>query len=271
MGSEKQRCYANDVLLSGESKENLIQDWDGCMKIVEDNTKPIVTFFGSARSKPSTLLYKFTRELAKTLGSQDFAVLSGGGPGFMEAANKGATDAGALSLGIRSLFLRAFRMETTMPGIHDKTFDALHLTLRQFFLQTHSMAHIYLPGGFGTYAEFFWSCIGLQTNTVNPVPVILIQDRRRQWDKLRKHIESVMLESGYISATDMDLFSKLWTVSKDTFEECLGDIVDIIVHERARVEKIRELKAALDSLASSPRCQLQLFYPRRPPESDKKD
>jgi len=163
---------------------------------------PAVSIFGSARTKPEHLHYRLAEETAYKVAQAGFAVIIGGGGGIMEAANKGAADAGGTSVGLN--------IELPMEQIPN-LFQNLSLEFRYFFVRKvmflkYAHGFIVLPGGFGTMDEFFESLVLIQTLKQAHFPVVLLGDGF--WDGLITWIRDKMLgEYGYISPGDLDVFT----------------------------------------------------------------
>jgi uncharacterized protein (TIGR00730 family) len=174
---------------------------------------PAVSIFGSARSKPDNPYYQLAQHTAAALAKAGFAVITGGGGGIMEAANKGAMEAGGKSIG-----LNIDLPEEQKPN----KYQNLSLSFRYFFARKmmfnkYAQAFVILPGGFGTMDEFFESLTLIQTHKSTRFPVILMGSGF--WTGLIHWIENIMLKAGNISPKDLSLFS----VTDDPAE-----VVDII-------------------------------------------
>lgn len=160
-----------------------------------------VTVFGSARTDPEDRYYKKAVECGRLLVDREFAVITGGGPGIMEAANKGAFEAQGVSIGLNI----SLPMEQA-----PNPYQTHELTFRYFFARKvnfvkYASGFIIFPGGFGTMDEFFESMTLIQTLKIEPFPVICIG--HDYWDGLVDWIRKTMLgEFGTISEKDMDLF-----------------------------------------------------------------
>jgi hypothetical protein len=160
-----------------------------------------VTIFGSARTAPDDPDYELARAVARRLGSEGFAIITGGGPGIMEAANRGARDAGALSVGL------AIQLPFE-EGINDHL--DISLEFRYFFTRKvmfvrYATAYVIFPGGFGTLDEVFELLTLIQTAKVHAPPVVLV--RRAYWDPLVAWLRDTMLAEGKISPGDIDLLA----------------------------------------------------------------
>jgi len=169
---------------------------------VMNNIKPCISIFGSARTKPHQKYYKLAVKIAKRMTQEGYGVITGGGPGIMEAGNKGASKSGGLSVGLN--------IDLPFEQSHNKYIDTeLNLNHRYFFVRKvmfvkYAQAFIVMPGGFGTLDELFEVLTLIQTKKITPVPVILVG--KKFWSGLREWIQTVMLEKhNNVSAKDMDL------------------------------------------------------------------
>jgi len=160
------------------------------------------TFFGTARCKPNDTLYEHTTELARRLSQGGFTIITGGGPGTMEAANRGATEAGGDSVGLNIELPNGQRKN---PFV--KTSESFHyFFVRKVMLAFSSDLYVFFPGGFGTMDEFFEIITLIQTGKIKKVPVILYG--KEYWDPLTKEwIEKVLYEKyKHINKEDMTLY-----------------------------------------------------------------
>jgi len=174
---------------------------------------PSVSIFGSARTTPGDSDYILAQNLAARLVKRGYGVITGGGPGIMEAANRGATEAGGTSVGLNIEL--PFEQK---PNSFIKT----PVSFRYFFCRKvmfvkYSSAFIILPGGFGTLDELFESITLIQTKKIKPFPVILV--RRRFWEGLVRWLREELLDEGKISIPDLGILQMA-----DTIDE----IVDIV-------------------------------------------
>jgi uncharacterized protein (TIGR00730 family) len=163
--------------------------------------QPAVAVFGSARTKPSHPHYKLTRKLGAALAREGFTVVTGGGPGLMESANRGARDAGGGSVGLNI----DLPMEQT-----PNPYATLQMNFRYFFCRKvmfvkYASGFVIMPGGFGTMDELFESLTLIQTHRIKPFPVVLMG--RKYWSGLVSWLKRTMLAGGCISPEDMDLFT----------------------------------------------------------------
>jgi uncharacterized protein (TIGR00730 family) len=164
------------------------------------DVKPAVSIFGSARTRRGHPNYRAARRLAKDLARRGFSIVTGGGPGIMEAANRGAKEGGSRSIG-----LNISLPQEQKPNLHQDI--ALHFRyffVRKFHFVKHSTAFVNFPGGFGTMDEMFEALTLIQTEKVSALPVVLIG--RKYWSGLLRWIRETMLIQRNVSADDLDLF-----------------------------------------------------------------
>ena len=162
---------------------------------------PAVSFFGSARTKPDDPYYELTTIIAAELVNNDYTVITGGGPGIMEAANKGAAEAGGNSVGLNINL--PFEQE---PNI----FTNLPLSFKYFFVRKvmfikYALAFICMPGGFGTLDEAFEALTLIQTKRIKPFPVILVGTE--YWSGLIDWMKEKMLAADKVDNEDMVIFN----------------------------------------------------------------
>lgn len=168
-----------------------------------------VTFFGSARTSPDDELFKQATELAGRLAKKGFAVITGGSSGIMQAANKGAFDAGGASVGLNINLSEAqgYNQYLTDRFVFD------HFFVRKVMLTYASEVYIYFPGGFGTLDEFFEIVTLVQTKKIRKVPILLFG--KKYWGPLLGAINATLYEEfSYINKEDMDLFTLVDSVDE---------------------------------------------------------
>ena len=174
---------------------------------------PAVTIFGSARTKPDDPTYQRAQELAAKLSDQGFTVITGGGPGIMEAANRGAKEADGVSVGLA----------VELPHEHGPNpYVDIAQYFRYFFVRKtmfvkYAQAFVIFPGGFGTFDELFESLTLVQTGKIDHFPIILFGSE--YWSGLLEWLSSEVVSRGNISEIDLHLLR----VSDD-----IDEIVDII-------------------------------------------
>ncbi len=165
--------------------------------------RPAVTIYGSARTAPDSPDYEVAREIARRLASHGYGIITGGGPGIMEAANRGATEAGGLSIGLN----------IDLPHEQEgNPYVNLPLNFRYFFVRKvmfmkYSMGFICMPGGFGSMDELFESFTLIQTRKIKPFPIVLVGSSF--WRGLVDWLRDQLLGTGKIDDEDMLLFELL--------------------------------------------------------------
>jgi len=188
---------------------------------------PCVSIFGSARTKPDHKYYKLAVECAKQLTEEGFGVISGGGPGIMEAANKGAHDNNGVSVGLN---IDLPFEQSHNPFIDpDKNLDFRYFFVRKVMFVKYAQAFVVLPGGYGTMDELFEVLTLMQTKKITEVPVILVGSEF--WKGLKDWIKGVMLEQqGNISPKDIDMIPII-----DDPKEIVGIIENFYSEKEANI------------------------------------
>ncbi len=162
---------------------------------------PAVSVFGSARTPTDDPRYLQAVDLGRKLAQRGFAIITGGGPGIMEAANRGAAEAGGKSVGLNI----ALPVEQRPNPYQNISLDFHYFFARKVMFVKYACAFVCFPGGFGTLDEFFESMTLLQTGKTPPMEVVLIG--RDFWTPLHDWLRSIVLERfGYISSPDLELF-----------------------------------------------------------------
>lgn len=163
---------------------------------------PAVSVFGSARTQQEHTYYRLAVELGQLLVQRGFAVITGGGPGIMEAANRGAAAAGGRSVGLNI----ALPKEQIPNPYQNVPVDFHYFFVRKVMFMKYSVALICLPGGFGTMDELFECLTLVQTGKAPPMKIVLVGSEF--WSPLRDWIQKTLLdEYGYISPPDIELFT----------------------------------------------------------------
>jgi uncharacterized protein (TIGR00730 family) len=192
---------------------------------------PAVSIFGSARVRRSDPQYRLARRLGARLVKEGFAVITGGGPGIMEAANRGAQEAGGLSIGLN----------IELPFEQDPNpYVDLGIEFRYFFVRKtmfvkYAEAFVIFPGGLGTLDELFEALTLIQTGKIEHFPVVLIG--RDYWRGLMNWVVSTVLEQGKISPEDLDLA----TITDD-----LDEVVRVIVDRQQSREHMLDERLGQD-------------------------
>ena len=161
---------------------------------------PAVTIYGSARTPVDHPWYSLTVDIARDLAKSGYAIITGGGPGIMEAANKGAAEGGGVSIGLN----------ISLPHEQEPNpYANLPLHFKYFFVRKvmfmkYSMAFICMPGGFGSMDELFESLTLIQTQRIKPFPIVLVGSSF--WSGLVEWLKESFIGNGTISEEDMDLF-----------------------------------------------------------------
>ncbi|MFC2116130.1 TIGR00730 family Rossman fold protein [Bacteroidota bacterium] len=164
---------------------------------------PCVSIFGSARTTPDNPYFKLADEIAFQLTQRGYGVITGGGPGIMEAANMGAKRGRGKSVGINIDL--PFEQEANLFIDPDKLITFDHFFVRKVMFMKYAQGFIVLPGGFGTFDELFEAITLIQTEKIGHFPIVLVG--KSYWSGLIDWIRNVMLErERTISAKDMDLF-----------------------------------------------------------------
>jgi uncharacterized protein (TIGR00730 family) len=174
---------------------------------------PAVTIFGSSRSRPQSSTYKATARMAQLLAANGFNVISGGGPGVMEAANKGAAEAGGKSVGLH-IQLPNEQQPNKYANVR---LDFKYFFIRKVMFVKYAVAYIIMPGGFGTLDELFEALTLIQTERIRSFPVILMDSRF--WNGLTEWIKGTLIKEKTISEPDLEIFRVV-----DTPEEAMAII-----------------------------------------------
>jgi hypothetical protein len=187
---------------------------------------PAVTIFGSARTRPGEPSYVAAEQLGKGLAEAGFAVITGGGPGIMEAANKGAKAGGGLSVGCTI----ELPNEQAMNAYVDVAVDFHYFFVRKTMFVKYAQGFVIFPGGFGTLDELFESLTLVQTGKIRHFPVILYGTR--YWAGLLDWLRNTVVAAGNIDRADPGLVH---------LTDDVGEAVSILVESRARLLQARAL------------------------------
>ena len=158
-----------------------------------------MSIFGSTRIRPGDEVYHKAEQIGKLLAENGFSVITGGGPGVMEAANKGAISAGGKSIGLNI----ELPLEQKPNPYTNITLNFRYFFVRKVMFVKYAVAYIILPGGFGTMDELLESITLIQTKKIKPFPVILVGSN--YWRGFLEWIKEVVLKEGKISSADLDI------------------------------------------------------------------
>lgn len=160
---------------------------------------PCITIFGSARLKESTPEYQQTCEIAGRIAELGFTIMTGGGPGIMEAANRGAKAVGGRSVGVNI----ELPFEQNPNPYMDRSVDIRYFFVRKVLLLKYSYGFVIMPGGFGTLDEFFETITLIQTKKISQFPIVVMD--REYHQELMRYVDK-MIERGTVSPSDKELF-----------------------------------------------------------------
>lgn len=177
---------------------------------------PCVSIFGSARTQVGDKYYELAVNVSKRISEAGYGIITGGGPGIMEAGNRGAHLAGGTSVGLNIDL--PFEQHDNPYIDKDKSLDFDYFFVRKVMFVKYSQGFVVMPGGFGTLDELFEAITLIQTHKIEKFPIILVGTHF--WSGLIDWIKNTMLEAGTISAHDLDLIKIV-----DTEEEVV-DIID---------------------------------------------
>jgi len=161
--------------------------------------EPAVSIYGSARLQPGDKLYAQTEEIARRLGELGFSIITGGGPGVMEAANKGAHEAGVTSIGLNI----DLPEEQPCNPYANRSITFRHFFVRKVMLVKYTTAFVIMPGGLGTLDELTEVLTLIQTHKIKPFPVILFDSQF--WEGFLDWLRNPVLANGYVSEEDFNL------------------------------------------------------------------
>ena len=187
-----------------------------------DIEEPAVTVFGSARFEETHPYYQLAREVGKELARAGFTVITGGGPGIMEAANRGAKDGNGMSIGCNIVLPK----EQNPNPYLDQVIEFDHFFVRKVMLVKYSCAFVVLPGGFGTLDEVFETAVLMQTDKIQEFPIILMG--QSYWDQMQDFLRETLVSEQTINISDLKLF------------QCTDDPKHVIHVIRSRQTQIKE-------------------------------
>ncbi|NOX65602.1 MAG: TIGR00730 family Rossman fold protein [Chlorobi bacterium] len=164
--------------------------------------KPSIAIFGSARTRPSNKYYKMSVRVAKELSKKGFGIITGGGPGIMEAANRGAHEANGSSTGVNIELPHEQYANKYIDS--DKLLNFRYFFVRKVMFFKYAQGYIIMPGGFGTIDEFFEVLTLIQTGKTERVPIVVMG--KEYWQPLMDWLKKYMLNFNFIEDFDMELF-----------------------------------------------------------------
>lgn len=179
----------SDAMQSIETMARALEGWNRA-----------ITVFGSARLPESNEHYQRARETCRLLGEKGFAIITGGGPGIMEAANRGAREAGTLSIGLNI----ALPHEQSVNPYVDKSYTCHYFFVRKMMFAKYARGFVIFPGGFGTLDELFESLTLIQTGKLAEFPVVL--SGADYWTPLTEWLAQTMAPQGCIDESDLERF-----------------------------------------------------------------
>jgi uncharacterized protein (TIGR00730 family) len=186
---------------------------------------PCVTVFGSARINEGDPYYDMARSLGRALAEAEFTVMTGGGPGIMEAANRGAKEGGGCSIGCNI----TLPMEQEPNPYLDRMIEFRYFFVRKLMLVKYSFAFVAMPGGLGTLDELFETATLIQTGKIAGFPLVLMG--RDFWEPCLAHMYSTLLARGTIDDADLERF-----IVTDSVEEAMSHIHDTAMARFERTE-----------------------------------
>jgi len=164
--------------------------------------KPSIAIFGSARTRPSNKYYKMSVRVAKELSKKGFGIITGGGPGIMEAANRGAHEVNGSSTGVNIELPHEQYANKYIDS--DKLLNFRYFFVRKVMFFKYAQGYIIMPGGFGTIDEFFEVLTLIQTGKTERVPIVVMG--KEYWQPLMNWLKKYMLNFNFIEDFDMELF-----------------------------------------------------------------
>ena len=219
-----QRTITDEIRDSHKVQADL---WQGISAF--SNIKNCVTVYGSVRFREGHEYYELARAMGKELAQNNFSVMTGGGPGVMEAANRGAKEGGGVSLGCNIIL--PFEQA---PNVYvDQMVSFEFFFTRKVILRKNSVAYVLMPGGFGTMDEIFEVLTLIQTNKLSARPVVCLG--KNYWKHLGNFIRETMIEAATISPSDLDLI-----FVTDDPAEAVTHIMNKIAHQVPVGEEIAE-------------------------------
>ncbi len=198
---EPKYCLENNVVGDSWRMFRIMGEFVEGFDAMSTINVPAIAIYGSARTPADHPWYKMAEKIAGDLAREGYGVITGGGPGIMEAANKGAYEAGGVSVGLNI----ALPHEQHANPYTNFPMQFKYFFVRKVMFLKYSMGFICMPGGFGSLDELFESVTLIQTERIKPFPVVLVG--REFWGGLLDWIRDQMLSNGTISEADLDLIN----------------------------------------------------------------
>lgn len=197
---EEERLFLESVQHPRQEKRRVARIAREFMRGIRalDRIEPAVTVFGSARFSPRHPWYRLAVEMGRRLAESGYTVVTGGGPGIMAAANRGATLAGGCSIGLN---IRLPHEQKPNPYV-DRFIEFRYFFVRKVMLVKYSKAFVVMPGGFGTLDELFEVATLIQTHKLQKFPVVLMGERF--WRRLRTFVKDALIGEGAVSRSELD-------------------------------------------------------------------
>jgi uncharacterized protein (TIGR00730 family) len=194
--------------------------------------RPAITIFGSARAHPTSQDYKLSTQIAYGLSKKGFSILTGGGPGIMEAANKGAYEAGGKSIGCNI----ELPFEQRPNAYINRLVSFHYFFVRKVMFLRYASAVVILPGGLGTLDEMFETLTLIQTKKIEPILVILVD--RNYWSGILIWMKQMLAKDrNYILESDLDIFQTV-----DTAEEVINSITQYYRYKKISLQKSKKIQ-----------------------------
>ena len=206
--------FASDVSL-------IASEFLAGFQAVQQIDRPAVSIFGSARIAEGTPTYEAARRAGRLFAEAGIAVVTGGGPGVMEAANRGAREAGGLSVGFNIVLPH----EQGMNPYCDIAVTFTHFYARKTMFVKAAEGFVIFPGGFGTMDELFEALTLIQTGTIGSFPIVLVDSD--YWNEMLEWVKEEMLSEGLVSPHDLDLL-----MVTDDLEDSVERIVSMVAERR---------------------------------------
>ncbi len=200
IGSEPKYCLDNSVVGDSWRMFRILAEFVEGFDAMSAIKVPAVTIYGSARTPVGHPDYLLAEAISTGLAKAGYAVITGGGPGIMEAANKGAAEAGGISVGLNINLPH----EQAPNPYANFPLDFKYFFVRKVMFMKYSMGFVCMPGGFGSMDELFEALTLIQTERIKPFPIVLVGSRF--WAGLVGWLEEQLVANGNIAASDMQLF-----------------------------------------------------------------